>query len=327
MNQPANTSTGTNFDAALTRDELRGVFLPITTPFDFAGELDVDPLRLNLRKWNRSGIRGYAVLGSTGERVNLNEAECFQVIEAARSEVPDGPGSPAFIVGVGQESTISTVNEIKRLASAVRVDAVLVITPHFYRAAITQPALVNHCQAVADSSPVPVILYSMPALTGIKIDPETAARLSEHENIIGIKDSSADIDGLKETVRLVRSDFAVLTGNGTVFNEGLRAGARGGILAVGCVAAELCLAIFAAAGSGELERAARLQSALSPLAAAVTARFGIGGLKAALEFRGYAGGLPRAPLPEPDAAARDEIRKCLAEADAALQEQSAQTSH
>ncbi len=262
-------------------------------------------------------------MGSTGERVHLDEREYVAVIETARREVPS---HFSLIAGAGQQSTRGTIEEIRR-AAAAGADAALVLTPHFYRTALTSEVLIKHYNAIADASPVPVILYSMPALTGIKIEPETAARLSEHENIIGIKDSSADIDGLKETVKLARSDFAVLTGNGTVFNEGLRAGARGGILAVGCAAAELCLAIFAAAGAGELGRAARLQSALSPLAAAVTTRFGIGGLKAALELRGYAGGLPRLPLPKPDESAREEIRKCLGEVDAALQEQSAQTPH
>lgn len=177
----------------------------------------------------------------------------------------------------------------------------------------------DHYGAVADESPVPVILYSMPALTGIKIDPETAALLSEQENIIGIKDSSADIAELKETVRLTTNrthkDFAVLTGNGTVFCDGLRAGACGGILAVGCVATALCLAIFRAVKSGETEHAEMLQAKLSPLAAAVTTRFGIGGLKAALDMKGYIGGAVRAPLRAPDAEALEEIRRCLEEAE------------
>ena len=221
-------------------------------------------LRGNIRKWNGSGISGYVVLGSTGERVNLDEREYLEVIEAAREEVATGKDGLAFIVGAGQQSTHGTVNEVKRVAHAVDLDAFLVITPHFYRASITQQALVDHYRAVADQSPVPVMLYSMPALTGIKIEPQTAALLSEHENIIGIKDSSADIDELKETVRLVtdktRKDFAVLTGNGTVFCGGLRAGACGGILAVGCVATALCLTIFRAVKSGETELAEMLQA-------------------------------------------------------------------
>lgn len=260
------------------------------------------------------------MLGSTGERVHLDEREYLEVIEAAREEVAVGEDALTFIVGAGQQSTRGTVNEIKRVAAAVPVDAFLVITPHFYRPSITQKTLIEHYERVADESPVPLILYSMPALTRIKIESETAARLSQHANIIGIKDSSADIDGLQKTIKLVRKDFAVLTGNGTVLYEALRAGAGGGILAVGCVATALCLAVFRAVQSGEIELAARLQSKLTPLAEAVTIRFGIGGLKAALEMKGYVGGAVRAPLRAPDDEAREDIRRCLDEAEKALSE-------
>ncbi|HWN09307.1 MAG TPA: dihydrodipicolinate synthase family protein [Pyrinomonadaceae bacterium] len=293
-----------------------GLFLPITTPFRSDGKLDLEGSSANIRKWNQLGVAGYVVLGSTGERVHLDEREYVDVIEAARLEVPAGF---AFIAGAGQQSTSGTIAEIKRAASA-GADAVLVLTPHFYRAAITPAVLIKHYNEIADASAVPLILYSMPALTGIKIEPETAARLSAHENIIGLKDSSADISGLQEVISMANKDFAVFTGNGTVFFEGLRAGARGGILAVGCVAPALCGAISAAANLGEMDRAALLQAALTPLATAVTTKFGIGGLKAALEMRGYAGGLPRAPLRAPDEAARREIKSCLEDADNALHE-------
>ena len=299
----------------LSLKQLGGVLLPITTPFHDQGGLDFDGLRANIARWHGTGISVYVILGSTGERVHLDEREYLEVIEAARAEVATGKDGLALIAGAGQQSTRGTINEIKRVAKAVPVDAVLVITPHFYRSAITQEALIEHYKHVADESPVPVILYSMPALTGIKIEPATAAHLSEHGNIIGIKDSSADLEGLAETIKLAREDFAVLTGNGTVLHEALCAGACGGILAVGCVAPALCLAIFRAVKSGETELAAKLQSRLTPLAQAVTIRFGIGGLKAALEMRGYVGGSVRAPLRVPDDEARAEIRRCLEEAD------------
>jgi len=301
-------------NAALSFQDLRGVLLPITTPFDAAGNVDLSGLRANIAKWNASGISGYVLLGSTGERVHLDENEYLKVIEAARAEVGPRPEGLTFIAGAGQQSTRGTIDEIKRVIEAVTVDAFLVITPHFYRPSITQQALIAHYQSIADAAPVPVILYSMPALTGIKIEPETAARLSEHENIIGIKDSSADLDGLRETIKLVRKDFAVLTGNGTVLNQALSAGACGGILAVGCVAPAVCLEIFRAVTSGESERASSLQTKLTPLAQAVTTRFGIGGLKAALEMKGYVGGFVRAPLAQPSNEARDEIRRCLDDA-------------
>jgi 4-hydroxy-2-oxoglutarate aldolase len=191
---------------------------------------------------------------------------------------------------------------------------VLVITPNYYRSAITQDALVSFYTAVADVAPVPVLLYSMPALTGIKIEPETIARLSEHPNIVGVKDSSNDVAGFKQTVELCPADFAVMTGNGTIFLDALEAGATGAILAVGCVVPELCVEIFRLFKQGELDHARKSQDKLTPLAAAVTTRFGIGGLKAALDLADYRGGDVRAPLQAPNENARTEIAALLAAA-------------
>jgi 4-hydroxy-2-oxoglutarate aldolase len=288
-------------------EQLHGVLLPITTPFDGAGEFDPAALRSNITSWTKPGISGLVVLGSTGERVHLDEREYLQVIETARAESPDGL---AFIVGAGQQSTQRTISEIKSAASA-GADAVLVITPYFYRSAITQEVLVAHYTAVADASRVPVILYSMPALTGVKIAPDTIAKLSEHENIIGVKDSSNDVQEFESTVKSSQKDFAVLTGNGTVFYDALLADATGAILAVGCVVPEICLEIFNANETGDGKRAAALQEKLTPLAAAVTTKYGIGGLKAALDMNGYRGGKVRAPLQMPDDHAREELAYLL----------------
>jgi len=295
------------------KEDLRGVFLPITTPFHANENLDLNGLRSNIQRWNASGISGYVILGSTGERVHLDEREYLEVVETARQEVAPRPDGPVFMVGVGQESTRGTIAEIKR-GTSLGADAVLVLTPHFYRAAITQDVLHDHYVAVADASSVPVILYSMPALTGIKIEPKTVARLSQHENIVGIKDSSTDIAGFKETIKLVSEPFAVLTGNGTVFYEALCAGVQGAVLAVGCVAPHLCLAIFNAVKTGEKERAGDLQERLTPLARAVTTLYGIAGLKAALDMIGYVGGTSRAPLVAPDEKARAIIARILDDA-------------
>ena len=299
-------------NAAFSPTSLQKILLPITTPFHADG-IDHSALRANIDRWSTTGIGGYVILGSTGERVHLDEREYLEVIETTREVVPL---SLAFIVGAGQQSVVGTVNEIQRAAKA-GVDAVLVITPSYYRSAITQPALIDFYDAVADASPVPVLLYSMPALTGIKIEPETVARLSEHENIMGVKDSSNDLAGFAETVKLCPPEFAVLTGNGTVFLDALRAGASGAILAVGCVVPETCVAIFDAFNDGDDKRASLLQAKLTPLAAAVTTRFGIGGLKAALDLAGYQGGSVRAPLREADANARKEIATLLAAMQAA----------
>ena len=286
---------------------LEGICLPLTTCFDANEDLDLVGLSANIRRYNHSGILGYVVLGSTGERVNLNEEEYLRVVETARAQTPS---SMTFIVGAGQQSTRGTINEIRASANA-GADAILVLTPYFYRSAITQDKLITYYDRVADSSSIPVLLYSMPALTGIKIQPETIAHLAQHPNIIGVKDSSNDIEGFRQTVELCPKDFAVLTGNGTVLFDALKSGATGGILAVGCAVPEVCVEIFQLFQQGEIEWAKQLQSKLTPFATAVTTRFGIGGLKAALDLAGYKGGRVRAPLQTPTPDQCEEIKELL----------------
>jgi 4-hydroxy-2-oxoglutarate aldolase len=288
-------------------EQLHGILLPLTTVFTPGDEIDNAKLRENIAAWNKTGVRGYVMLGSTGERVHLDEREYLQVIETAREAVPK---DMAFIAGAGQQSTTGTVKEIRKAADA-GADAVLVITPHYYRSAINQQTLLGYYTSVADAAPVPVLLYSMPALTGVKIESQTIARLSQHPNIIGVKDSSNDVAGFSETVRLCPDEFAVMTGNGTVLLDALRAGATGGILAVGCVVPEVCVEIFRAFKARDEKRASALQSKITPLAVAVTTRFGIGGLKTALDMAGYHGGTVRAPLQMPDENAVREIEHLL----------------
>jgi len=288
---------------------LTGLLLPVTTPFKVDEEIDLEGLTTNIQRWNGSGVIGYVALGSTGERANLDEREYLQALETARRATPE---TLTFIAGAGQQSTRGTVSEVER-AAASGVDAVLVITPSFYRSAITQAALIDYYNAVADAAKIPVLLYSMPDLTGIAIEPETAARLCQHPNIIGMKDSSNDVERFNRTVQLVDQDFAMMIGNGTVFAGALRAGARGGILAVGCCAPEICLEIFRAIQANETDRATQLQDRLTPLARAVTKTYGIGGLKTAMEMKGYVGGSVRAPLRRPNEEAVAEIKRLLSE--------------
>jgi len=288
---------------------LRGVLLPFPTPFDNDSGLDQRALRSNIERWNASGVAGYVPLGSTGERVHLGDDEYQKLIEVTRARVPN---NLAFIPGAGQQSVRATIDEA-RIAARLGADALLVITPNFYKSEMTQNALVNYYMAVADASHVPLLLYSVPHLTGVTIQPETIARLSEHENIVGVKDSSGDILALAETIRLVSNDFVVLTGNGSGLYPALCMGARGGILAIGCIAPRLAVAIYDAFQSGEHERARTLQQQLTRLTRAILVRYGISGLKAALDMLGYTGGRVRAPLSDSSEEARREIAAVLKE--------------
>lgn len=291
--------------------KLHGILIPFTTPFDPRGEVDARAVADNIRRWGRAGVAGYVALGSTGERAHLDEGERALVVEAARAAVPDGS---AFVVGVGAHSTRGTVLEARRAAQA-GADALLVITPHFYRASMTQAALYEHYRAVADASPVPVVVYNIPQNTGVAVAPETVARLAEHGNVVGLKDSSGDLVNFNEMLRAAggREGFVLMTGHGGVLYPALAAGAGGAILAVACVAPELSVEIFRAHRAGEHERARALGRRLLPVARAVTTRYGIGGLKYALDLKGYAGGEPRAPLAMPGDEARAEIARLVEE--------------
>jgi 4-hydroxy-2-oxoglutarate aldolase len=302
--------TQRHLSAARLNRGLRGILLPFPTPFAAAGEVDLGALGANITRWRETGATGYVALGSTGERVHLDEREYQLVLETARAVVPV---TQVLIAGAGQQSVRHSITEVAR-AARTGADGVLVITPHFYRGAMTQAALIDYYTAVADAAPVPVLLYSMPELTGIALAPETIAQLSQHANIIGVKDSSADIVNFAETLRLVPAEFAVLTGNGPLLYAALTAGATGAILAAACATPQLAVEIFRAVNAGAHERARALQRNFAPFARAVTVRYGIGGLKHALDLCGYTGGRVRAPLRPPTDEARREIAQLLRDA-------------
>lgn len=292
----------------LTANRLRGIFLPCTTPFDADGFVDARALTSNIERWNETGISGFVILGSTGERVHLDERESLEVIRTARASVPS---ALAFVVGVGGHGTRQSIAEARRAAEA-GADAVLVITPHFYRAQMTPAALADHYETIADAAQVPVVLYNIPQNTGVALSPETVARLSRHEKIIGIKDSSGDMVNFLEMLGLQSETFAVLTGHASLLYAALSAGAQGAILAAACVAPRVAVRIAGLVEAGRDEEAREWQRQFIPLARCVTTRFGIGGLKYALDLSGYAGGEVRAPLAMPDETARREIERTLA---------------
>ena len=271
---------------------LHGVFPPIPTPFGTSGEVDCDALQANLQRWNAHDLTGYVVLGSNGEAVYLSESESVRVLETARVAIPE---DRVMIAGTGRESTRATI-AASQVAAHSGADAALVVTPGYFSGKMTPDALVDHYTAVAAESPIPVALYNVPKFTHLDLDADTIARLSEIPNIIGIKDSSGNIAKLAEVVRLTRPDFQVLVGAASVFFAGLTLGAVGGVLALANVAPSQALEIYRLHKAGRWDEAADLQRKMLPVNNAITARFGIAGLKTALDLLGYYGGPVRSPL-------------------------------
>ena len=278
---------------------LTGVFAPIPTPFDGDHRVDTARLRAALARWVTTPLTGFVVLGSNGEAVLLDDDESDLVIAAARESVPSGR---PLIAGAGRESTRAAVGAAKRAAD-VGADAVLVRTPGFFKPQMTSDAFVGHYTAVADASPVPVLLYNFTALTGVNLLPAAVSRLAAHPNIAGMKESGGDVAQIADLVSGTPDDFSVLAGSPSTFYAALCVGAAGGILALGCVVPEACTRLYQLTKAGRHDQARALQQQLVPLAKLLGSAYGVPGLKAALNLVGCDVGVPRPPLaPVPDAA-------------------------
>lgn len=261
------------------------------TPFR-DGEVDAGAIRRNVARFIKTGLGGVVALGTNGEAAMLDDDESARVVEAVRAEVPR---DRVLIAGAGRESTRATIAAAKR-AAAAGADAVLVRTPSFYRAHIPPAALTAHYTAVADASPIPVLLYNYAAFTGVNLSPDLVGRLAAHPNIAGMKETSTDGAQFAELAAAVPDSFSVLCGSAPGVYAALCAGAKGAILAVACVRPALCLELLAHAQAGRFGDALACQQRLTPLARAVTTGFGIAGLKAAMDLSGLDGGDPRPPL-------------------------------
>jgi len=284
--------------------KLIGVLPPIATPFK-DGDLALDKLRKNFQMWNKTSLSGYLVLGSNGEAVYLNEKEKVKVIEVSREAIPK---SKIMLVGTGMESTQETIRFTNQ-AAKMGADCALVVTPYYFKGSMKPQILYEHFISVAESSKIGILLYNVPQFTGINMEPDLVAKLSEHPNIIGIKDSSGNIDQLSEIVHLSQKGFAVFVGSAPVFFPALCVGAVGGILAVAQVAPQECVQIQNLFNKGKMDEARALQNRLTPLAKAVTTKHGIGGLKIALDMAGYFGGNPRPPLKRPGKEVEEELKR------------------
>ena len=286
---------------------LKGCIPPIPTPFDEQGKVHYDQLALNLEKWQKTPIVGFAVLGSNGEAVLLRADEKVQIWKTAGQAIE---GDYLFIAGAGCESTIETL-DMSENAARCGAHAVLIVTPHYYKAKMDHQALVTYYTHIADRSPVPVILYNMPASTGIDLPPDTILELAAHPNIIGLKESSGNLVKMAQVVAGAGEDFQVLAGSGSFLLPGLSVGARGGIMALACVAAHQLAGIVSDFDHGRLEKAREMQLRLLAANAAVTTRFGVPGLKAAVDYMGMYGGPVRGPLLDLGPGQRKEVRTIM----------------
>ncbi|WP_420633761.1 dihydrodipicolinate synthase family protein [Candidatus Palauibacter sp.] len=287
--------------------DLGGVHLPVATPFFEDGGLAVDAFEANLREWLSHPIAGIVVAGSTGEAPLLRRRELSALVEATAAQI----GDRTLTVGTGAEATRDVIAANRDMAG-LGAHAVLVRSGSYYLKAMKPDVVRDHFLAVADASPVPVILYHIPQFVPVHLTPDLVSRLVEHPNIIGIKDSSGDLRNLGALVEACGRNAQVLVGSGALLYAALEAGAVGGILGVAVIATRSSCALYDAWKAGDHRRAGAMQERIGPLHKRVVAEGGIAAVKAALDRLGLYGGAPRSPLQPADAAK-------LAVVDAALE--------
>ena len=285
-----------------------GVFPALVTPFDAVGDVSLEALKHNIELYNRSSLAGFVVLGSTGEAVMLSREEADSVLVTAKEVAAPGK---LLIAGTGAESTVETIARTKRAASLGYAVA-LVKTPYYYKPVYRAETYLLHYRAVADASPIPVLLYSVPQFTGITLETPEILSLSEHPNIIGIKDSSGVVQRVAEVVGGARRGFQVLTGGAAVIYPSLAVGARGAILALASALPEKCAEVYELFVGGNHEGARELQLRLAAASKQIVSEAGISGVKYAMDLRGYRGGVPRLPLLPLKEAKKQQITEIIA---------------
>jgi 4-hydroxy-2-oxoglutarate aldolase len=273
--------------------ELRGIFAPITTPLSADGDsLALEHLKINFAAYNKTKIAGYVVGGSTGEAILLSADETDRVFAA----VPElaAPGK-ILVAGTGTESRVETIARTRR-AAALGYKVALVRTPHYYKPLMTHTALLEFFRGVADASPIPVLVYSIPQFTGVEVPAELVARLAEHPNICGIKESWGKLPVVKDILAAAPTGFQTLVGSAAILEPSLKLGAVGAILALANIVPDLCVELYEAALAGNSARAEEIQAQIAPVAQKCVSELGIAGVKFSMDRLGMFGGSVRSPL-------------------------------
>jgi len=288
--------------------DFSGVFAALTTPFAADDSVALADLKQNIQRYNATDLAGYAVQGSTGESVLLTRAEWDSVLVAAKEAASP---QKRLLAGTGVESTTETISRSKR-AAELGYHAALVKTPYYYKPMYKPEVFIAHYRRVADASPIPVMLYSVPQFTGISLEAPEVAVLAEHPNIIGIKESSGHVQRVGEMVAATPASFQVLTGGAGVLLPSLIVGAKGAILALASALPEKCAELYEVTRRGQMEAARELQKNLLRASKLIVSELGIPGVKFVMDQRGYHGGAPRSPLQPLSDAAKGRVLELLA---------------
>jgi 4-hydroxy-2-oxoglutarate aldolase len=270
--------------------KLSGVFAPLVTPFE-NDEILFDALAENVRRLNTTGLRGYLVLGTNGEFRALSVEERFRVLETVLASTSR---DKTIIAGTGAESTKETI-DLTLKAAKMEIHMATLLPPHFFVKRMDDIALIEHVIAVAEVSPVPVMLYNNPSVSaGLTASPNVIREISGHPNVVGLKDSSKG--NFEQYIEVAQRGFSVLAGSANFFLDLLEKGGSGGVLSLANVVAEACVEVYQLYQKGEIKEAWEKQHHLVTVNQMVSGTYGVAGVKAAMNIAGFKGGEPRRPL-------------------------------
>lgn len=272
--------------------DLKGIFPPLPTAFDDQENLALDKMQANIQVLSKYDLAGFLVLGSNGELVHLTEEEKIRVYQECRKVIPE---DKLMIAGTGGQTTRETIR-LSKAAVDAGADAVLVLNPFYYKGLMTTDVLVAHYHDVADACPIPVIIYNMPANSGLDMTADQILAIADHRNIIGLKDSGGNITKIADIIGRAKPDFQVLAGSAGFLLSAFTVGAVGGILALANIAPQQCIDIQKHFQKNDLNKARKLQAAMIPVNTAITARWGVPALKTAMDSIGLFGGNARKPV-------------------------------
>ncbi|MBN1459052.1 MAG: 4-hydroxy-tetrahydrodipicolinate synthase [Armatimonadetes bacterium] len=280
------------------------MFAPNVTPFS-DNVIDEAALRRVLDYFIERGIDGFVPCGTTGESATMTHEEHRQVVELTIKHVD---GRVPVIAGAGSNSTAESV-ELVRHAESVGADGVLVICPYYNKP--TQAGLLEHFTTVASSTSLPVVMYNIPSRTGVNLEAETTARLSQAPNIVGVKEASGDLGQVGDIIRLAAPDFVVLSGDGALTFSICCLGGTGGILADAHILPEVWQRMVHLIKEGNLPEAREIHYRLLPMTDALFCETNPSPVKAALEMMGICSSQTRLPLLPASDACRTRLREEL----------------
>lgn len=284
----------------------KGIIAAMVTSMNDDESLNMEEIKRQVNRQIAAGVDGVFCLGTNGEAYILSEEEKFRVISAV---VEAADGRVPVYAGTGMPGTRETIR-LSQKAKELGADVLSVISPYF--AAISQEEIYDHYAELASAVDLPVVMYNMPARTGNNINPDTVARLSKVEGIIGVKDSSGNFDNMKQYIELTDPEtFHVLSGNDALILWNLLAGGAGGITAVANIYPEVMVSIWRRFQEGDLDAAKQAQDSIRPIRNCF--RFGNPNTvtKTAARISGNPVGPCRRPFNRLSSAAIDKIRETV----------------